>query len=174
MLVRFAIASAAVAATAAACDSIQPGSSSVERSVPARPPADGDDASATADSASRYADGFSPGEINLRACDGCRCSRATSYCFGGPGTERVPSADGGGVEPVNDAADVDAEVDAGPVLCPVAANASGAPSLGCNALPAACAAKPTCACVVQALQPGFSCYLVCDETNGFLIYCPTP
>jgi hypothetical protein len=175
-MLRRGVGALLVLTVAMGCDSVQPGSSSLERGVPPSTLAGGDDAAGpTADAATRYPDGASPGEIDLGACSGCVCSAAGSYCFGGPGTARVPAADAGLASHDGgdaDAGDAEADGDAGPPVCPIAQG--GAPALGCNRLPPPCVSKPTCACVVQALQPSFHCYLVCDETRGFLVYCPTP
>jgi hypothetical protein len=108
----------------------------------------------------------------LTACNGCTCSGDTHFCFGG-GTPRglAGPGDGGTDEPTD--ASVDAG-DGGLPLCPVPSNPATV-QVGCNALPAACAADPTCACVLTAIQPAFRCYLVCQNTSGLpQVYCPAP
>jgi hypothetical protein len=87
----------------------------------------------------------------LMACASCNCSMTTGFCFAG-GTHMLGPSDA-------------------PACMMVAGPAIG---VGCNALPAACAANPTCACVIDAIQPQFNCYLVCTPDPGyFLVYCPS-
>ena len=48
--------------------------------------------------------------------------------------------------------------------------------VGCNPIPATCAANPTCACILDNLPAiALGCYAVCAGTNPkFEVYCPTP
>jgi hypothetical protein len=97
-------------------------------------------------------DGYNP----LGVCNTCACSSAgtpPTYCFGG-GTGQT-TFDG---------------------KCADAAT-SAQPQLGCNAIPAACAATPTCSCILTALGK-YPCYLVCGTGGGIAsdlsVYCPNP
>jgi hypothetical protein len=88
----------------------------------------------------------------LATCAACSCDTSKGFCFaGGIHFSGAPEA--------------------GPACSMV-----GGPDAtvdGCNALPAACAATPTCGCVLEAIQPQFKCYLVCTPDNGYLlVYCP--
>jgi|GEM_PF-2051658 len=124
---------------------------------PPAAPQDPDDGGATP-----YRDGGGDAAEALAICDTCKCAASQGqYCFGGATGETyrgtcLPDAgtteDGG---PIEDAA---------------------APSrgVGCVAIPAACAKKPDCACILDALD-ALPCYPVCRDTKeGFEVYCPTP
>jgi hypothetical protein len=96
-------------------------------------------------------------------CGGCVCSADKHYCFGGA-TARdlqhppLASADAGG--------------DAALPACTIVD--SGTPALGCNDLPAGCT---DCGCVLNQLQPSYSCYLVCAANavgQPMTVYCPNP
>jgi hypothetical protein len=50
--------------------------------------------------------------------------------------------------------------------------------VGCNAVPPACAATPTCPCILGTLGK-IGCYPVCSPTSSdagdsFFVYCPSP
>jgi hypothetical protein len=98
-------------------------------------------------------DGYAP----LAACKQCACAGTPdaapppvpSYCFGG-GTNLTFNGTCGQGD--------------GTTLV-----------VGCNPIPAACAAKPTCACILAALPPSLGCYPVCAGTApDFEVYCPNP
>lgn len=136
-----------------------------------RPPANPDppvDASADVSDALTSADGAAPA-----TCGGCACTPDAHYCFGG--------APPRGLDPVSpDVADAASSSDAGdggdagPAACPLPPDASTVQA-GCNDLPAECAAAPSCECILNALQPKYSCYLVCKVPGPqFLVYCPNP
>jgi hypothetical protein len=131
---------------------------------PAPPPAD----------ANSDADGNDSGYAPvLSECASCSCDPAKNYCMSGgvrtadKKASRVsyPYGAGGGFgEP-------DGAKGPPPPPCPILD--AGATGNGCIPLPAACAATPTCECLVVALQPLYSCYLNCSPTPGFLeVYCP--
>jgi hypothetical protein len=86
----------------------------------------------------------------LAACEQCACPSG-SYCVGGGTGVTVSSA-----------------------TCAQSADGGGAVGVGCAQLPAACTNEPDCPCVLQALRGQVSCQLVCVETAGFAVYCPTP
>jgi hypothetical protein len=143
---------------AAACDKVQPAGSTLVKDVPPAPPEPpADDGGQPLLDGPIYGDApvYTPFDADLGACSSCACAQGTSFCFGG-GSTKAPTGDGG---------------DAGPKPCTTASTAI--PEVGCNTLPAACAAKPTCACIIDTLQPSFRCYLNCqDDGKQFLVYCP--
>ncbi len=157
----------ALGATFSCGDRIQPTGSSLVVDVPppvpkpvddARPPdydagiSDGSDASP-----------YTRADADLKACDTCVCAKDTSFCFGGA-TLAAPVIIAG--------ADAGDGGDAGPAICPTASGAAA--QVGCNTLPPACAAKPTCACIIDTLQPLYRCYLNCaDDGSKWLVYCPS-
>jgi hypothetical protein len=146
-----------VMALAAACDKIQPVGSSLVRGVPPPPPPPPpEDASQPLLDSGLTGDGpvYEKFDADLTACSMCTCEQATSFCFAGA-TPRAPvDAGEGGVPP-----------------CTVASGPT--PEIGCNAMPAECAATPTCGCILAALQPKYRCYLNCaDDGSQFLVYCP--
>jgi hypothetical protein len=106
-------------------------------------------------------------------CASCTCSSAKNYCFAGGALKTartiVPShilASGFG-EP-DGAAEANAPP---PPACPILA--AGSTSNGCIPLPSACEATPTCACVLNALQPMYACYLDCAlGMDSLEVYCP--
>jgi hypothetical protein len=119
--------------------------------------------------ASSEANAYSPA---LNTCGSCSCDPTKNYCFSG-GTPRalslvpIHTLSGGFGEP-----DGAAEANAPPPP-PCAVLEAGSTSNGCTPLPAPCTNTPTCACVLNALQPLYSCYLVCSPSPGFLeVYCP--
>ncbi len=137
------------------------------------------------DSGEDSADGYGPAVV---ACAACSCDPTMNYCFSGGA---IATDNGGGVVP--DSSDTgdgdtphlpvvqlaggfgepDGAADAGPPPPPCPVLPAGSAQPGCIPLPASCAANPTCACVLGALQPQYtSCYLVCTPTPGFLsVYC---
>ena len=131
-----------------------------------RPPPNPDtpiDASVDANDASTYGDGAA-----RATCGGCACTPDAHYCFGGASPR--------GLDPIspNEADAGDDGGDSGPAACPLPPDASTVQA-GCNDLPAECAAAPTCECILTALQPKYSCYLVCQVPGPqFLVYCPNP
>ena len=152
-----ALALAATASVAACGDKVQPtGSKLVTDVPPLPPPSTEDDASAPvfeAGASDGALDAYLRVDANLGACSGCVCSPDTSYCFAGA-TPRAPT-------------------DGGPTACTVSTSAT--PEVGCNTLPSACTQKPTCACIIDTLQPLYRCYLNCQTSgDGFLVYCPNP
>jgi hypothetical protein len=153
---RVSVLGAIALVIAAACaDRVQPvGSNPVTNAPPAPPPSDQDAAPAPDDAGSSL-DAYPSVDANLHACAGCTCAPETSYCFAGA-SPRAPA---------------DAGADAAPGVC---ATASGSPpQVGCNAIPAACTATPTCACIIDVLQPLYRCYLNCSTNgDGMLVYCP--
>lgn len=112
----------------------------------------------------------------LTACSDCACTPDTHFCFGGGASRSLSPqiADAGAAS--SDAGDGG---DGGLAACPLPGSAGGGEAgtiqVGCNNLPAECAATPTCACVLNAIQPHFQCYLVChDPGASLLVYCPSP
>jgi hypothetical protein len=88
-------------------------------------------------------------------CSACSCPATTSYCFGGATPRHDPMI----VRPY--------AADAGPP-CPLVA----AGALGCTALPAG---STSCSSLIVALQPTYSCYLVCAyDGTTMTAYCPNP
>jgi hypothetical protein len=85
-------------------------------------------------------------------CQSCACPSATQFCFGG----------GAGNETLGTCTNATAE--AGSLLT------------GCDPYPTACAANPTCDCLISMLVGGdYPCYPVCANYNGYLVlYCPNP
>jgi len=85
-------------------------------------------------------------------CQSCACPTATQFCFGG----------GAGNETLGTCTNATAE--AGSLLT------------GCDPYPTACAATPTCDCLISTLVGGdYPCYPVCANYNGSLVlYCPNP
>jgi hypothetical protein len=140
-------------------------------SSPPPPPPPGDAA------AEAYADtgyGYAPA---LDTCSSCWCDPTKNYCMSGgtQKTKRVSYPFGGGFGEPDGAT--------GPPPAPCKVVDAGAATdqadwkppagNGCISLPPACAKTPTCDCLVDTLQPYYSCYLVCSPTPGFLeVYCP--
>jgi hypothetical protein len=122
---------------------------------PPPPPPPGDGAAMYESGTDSYMAGPPP------ACAStCTCNQAAAYCFLGVSGY---NATGGGTG------------DAALPACPV--SDAGATATGCDPLPAACAQMPTCACVINALQPGitqqYHCVLDCTPDPGFIaVYCP--
>jgi hypothetical protein len=145
-----------------ACDSIPPAGSTLITDVPPEPPPPPDDATPPPFEAGPIDSGptdalYTVVDADLSACATCDCSPQTSFCFAGA-SPREP---------------VDAGPDAGPGPCSV--NPGPTPAIGCNALPAACTATPSCGCILSVLQPQYRCYLNCrTDGSGFLVYCPHP
>jgi hypothetical protein len=114
-----------------------------------------------------YPDGYTPA---LGTCGSCSCDPTKNYCMSG-GTrktarERVSYPYGGGFGEPDGAGDA-----APPAPCKVLE--AGATGNGCIPLPATCAKTPTCDCLVNALQPNYTCYLACSPSPGYLeVYCP--
>jgi hypothetical protein len=166
-LALFVVASAAAAGTGACGESTPTGGTGdtlIDDTRPEpRPPQNPDEGVDAAVDAAGEASIY-PG---ITACDTCSCSSDQYYCFGGATARaRQLASDAGSGE-------------AG--ACPVpGAGADGggggdpglSPSVGCNLLPKGCT---DCACVIAALQPKYSCYLVCaDNGQQFSVYCPHP
>jgi hypothetical protein len=86
----------------------------------------------------------------FNVCNQCSCGAGT-YCFGG----------GTGHEEFSGS-------------CNHTTAAPGTLDVGCLPLPAACAAKPTCVCLIGALAPLVGCYPECTDVNGLIAYCPIP
>jgi hypothetical protein len=109
--------------------------------------------------------GYAPA---LNTCGGCSCDPSKNYCMSGGVLKTVrsfPAGSGGFGEP-------DGAM-SGPPPPPCKILDAGTLANGCIPLPAACATTPTCNCLLDALQPSYSCYLVCTPTPGFLeVYCP--
>jgi hypothetical protein len=123
------------------------------RDQPRPPPAPPDPPTEPDDAGGVYVDArdeYAPAAM----CGGCACTPDAHYCFGG-GTFRAPA-------------------EAGIPACALP-EAGASVQVGCNALPAACAAAPTCDCILNAIQSQVRCYLVCQPLGGqLLVYCPTP
>jgi hypothetical protein len=87
------------------------------------------------------------------ACSSCKCDMRVGYCLeNGPGLTASTAA------PVSG-------------FCGLASTLS----IGCNALPAACASSPTCACVLDAVQPPLGCYPECTTSSGYIdVFCQNP
>jgi hypothetical protein len=103
----------------------------------------------------------------LDTCAACTCDPATNFCFAGGMHARSPFASMDASDEGGEGGDAAAATPA----CPLVSGSTV--QVGCNALPPACAASPTCACVLDAIQPQFSCYLVCSPDPGyFRVYCP--
>lgn len=158
----------------ACSDKVQPTGSRLVTDVPPPAPPAPDDAQPPSYEAS-VPDGSDDGspytraDADLSACDGCECAKDTSYCFAGA-TLRAPIVRGGGAGTDGGG---DGGGDAGPTTCPTSSGATA--KLGCTTLPAECAAKPTCACIIDTLQPFYRCYLNCaDDGAKWLVYCPSP
>jgi hypothetical protein len=111
--------------------------------------------------------GYAPA---LSTCGGCSCDPTKNYCFSGGVMKAVmpfPNGVFGQPEGGPDAS--------GPPPAPCPVLPAGTLGNGCVPLPAACAAAPTCDCLLDALQPSYKCYLVCTPSPGFLeVYCPGP
>jgi hypothetical protein len=133
------------------------------------------------DSGGDGADGYGPTVI---ACAGCSCDPAKDYCFSGGSGSGTVGEGGSGADDASDGASThrpavplggfgepDGAAEAGPPPPPCPVVAAGA--IGCIPLPTACAATPTCPCLLDALQMQYpACYLVCTPTPGFLsVYC---
>ena len=149
---------AALSALAAACDDIPPtGSKLVSGVPPLHDAGNGEDEDASQplyDAGWAARDASAPIDANMAACSGCVCPPETAFCFAGT-TPRASGPEGGAP------------------ACSV--STSSPPQVGCNALPAVCSADPTCACIIDTLQPLYACYLNCQDTqDGFLVYCPVP
>jgi hypothetical protein len=102
----------------------------------------------------------------VNTCGDCTCDPTKNYCMsGGSRIEgRTSYTYGSFGEP---------DAEAGPPPAPCKILDAGATTNGCIPLPAACATNATCDCLVDTLQPYYSCYLVCSPTPGFLeVYCP--
>jgi hypothetical protein len=82
----------------------------------------------------------------LQVCKQCGCDAGT-YCFGG-GT--------------------------GFTTFSGTCASGGAFGIGCQPLPAACGASPSCDCLFDNLKGKVPCYLVCTGTSDLTAYCPTP
>jgi hypothetical protein len=123
-----------------------------------QPPSDGGEGGAT-DS------GYAPA---LGTCSSCSCDPTKNYCFSG-GTPLMATR----VFPLSGPGFGEPTPDAGPPPPPCTLLPAGSVANGCTPLPAACAAAPSCTCLLGALQPLYSCYLVCTPTPGYLeVYCP--
>jgi hypothetical protein len=85
----------------------------------------------------------------LTVCSKCACEAGT-YCFGG-GTGHTTFSG----------------------TCNHTGS-SGGLDVGCEPLPATCASKPDCNCLIQALAPSISCYTECTGTKALTLYCPVP
>jgi hypothetical protein len=48
------------------------------------------------------------------------------------------------------------------------------PTLGCNALPAACTAAPTCACVIADIDPCNGALSCSQDASGITVVCAKP
>jgi hypothetical protein len=92
-------------------------------------------------------DGYAPNDV----CKKCNCDPTISFCFGG----------GTGLTTFGGSC---------------AINVSGTLSVGCNALPSACKASPSCTCLIDQVAKTEHCYLVCGESGdvGYAVYCPVP
>ncbi len=100
--------------------------------------------------ATGYADVQSP----MTACSSCNCSSKVGYCLenGSSVTFSGKVIDG---------------------YCSLSDTTT--PAVGCNPLPAACAKKPTCECILNAVQPPLSCYPECTESGGYFdVFCHIP
>jgi len=86
-------------------------------------------------------DGFAP----VDWCSKCTCPSGT-FCFGGG--RGYPAFSG---------------------AC--ASGESSPASVGCVTIPAACAATPTCACLLGAIA-GLTCYPACVDQGTPLVFCP--
>jgi hypothetical protein len=107
-----------------------------------------------------YPDGESTYAPMLAQCAACECSAKKGFCFAGGVHFSNP--------PPSEAGASDAEA-----ACSMVGGGSAGVVNGCNALPSACTANPTCACVLDAIQTQFACYLVCSPDDGYLlVYCP--
>ena len=95
--------------------------------------------------------GYGPldaGSSAAALCEQCGCEAGT-FCFGG--SESSPASACG------------------------AASGLGAssPAVGCNPVPAECDGGDDCACLLQSIAPGLSCYPVCEGSTGTkLVFCP--
>jgi len=139
------------------------------RDSEARPPGNpdpGDGSIVTGQPDGSYGEGGSDAPApypGIGACDTCTCAATAGYCFGGA-TARLPL-----VAPEARDAGGDAG-EGGLPACPILTATPAA--IGCNALPAGCT---DCACVAEALQPAYSCYLVCAFDGAQMtVYCPNP
>jgi hypothetical protein len=98
--------------------------------------------------ATGYADVQSP----MTACSSCMCSEKAGYCLENGTSATFTSKVIGGYCSLS------------PTL-----------AVGCNVLPAACAAKPTCACILDNVQPPLQCYPECTESGGYFdVFCNIP
>ena len=109
----------------------------------------------------------------LGTCASCSCDPAKNYCFSG-GTIKAAHRIFAGMGPIF-GENEGGEGGGGPPPPPCKILDAGTLTDGCIPLPPACAATPTCPCLVKALQPYYSCYLNCSPTPGYLeVYCPGP
>ncbi|MDP9000581.1 MAG: hypothetical protein M3O46_10765 [Myxococcota bacterium] len=86
------------------------------------------------------------GYTPLATCTQCACKGAT-YCYGGSPYTAFSACD---------------------------QTASTMLTVGCHALPPACASEPDCVCLLRALAPELSCYAACTDSamGSFTVYCP--
>jgi len=142
-------------------DSMQDAVATVTEDAYISPPqgvADAGDGSATgtydmmpeAGGSTGYADVQSP----MAACSSCKCDKRVGYCLEN-GTSLTSTA--------------------APIQGFCGLSKTAAPAIGCNALPAACAAAPTCECILDSVQPPLGCYPECSSAAGFFdVFCAHP
>ncbi len=99
--------------------------------------------------------GYSDVQSPQAACASCTCNKKIGYCLENGSSATVTAA------PYANGA------------CAVAP--ASMPSVGCNPLPAACTANPSCGCILDNVQLPSGCYAQCSNSAGYYdLYCPTP
>jgi hypothetical protein len=89
------------------------------------------------------------------ACSSCKCSNKYAFCLENGASSSVTAAPNAGG------------------FCAYAP--ASTLEVGCNPFPAACAANPTCECLLDALQPPLPCYPECTTALGYFdVFCIHP
>jgi len=97
--------------------------------------------------------GYSDVQSPQTACSSCTCGEKRGFCLENGVTPTVTAAPEAGV-------------------CALASPTSLA--VGCNPLPDSCPV-PSCACIINAIQPPLGCYPQCTDSEGFFdVYCNNP
>jgi hypothetical protein len=91
------------------------------------------------------------------ACSSCTCDNRIAFCLENGTANKVTGAAASG--------------EGG--ACAYAP--SNQLQVGCNILPPACAAAPTCQCILDNVQPPLGCYPECSTSLGYIdVFCPHP
>jgi hypothetical protein len=98
--------------------------------------------------------GYEDVQSPMNACAACACGKTVGYCLENGTTNRVTGLPEAGKCALADAA---------------------APAVGCNPLPADCLAHPTCACILNGVQPPLGCYPECTNSGAYFdVFCNNP